>query len=309
MQKKTLFAFLAVLAFSMPAYSIELPSGATPNFGKSSTGYASAYEFNQIMEAYGLKLAPEAVAGVPASYAKVKGDKIAFNRDSTAYTPAQYHSILTAYGLEISPDAVSQKLGGVSSYAKVKNDDIAFGNDSIAYGGAEWTAIMSAYSLPMVAAPMPKPKPAPVAMPPQPMDSDGDGVIDARDACPGTPMGIAVDERGCWAMSSSMLFDVNKAVIKTEFYPMLDETKVIFDKYPTMKVQIEGHADSTGTDSYNQMLSEKRAKAVMEYLVNNVGIAASRLNAVGYGESKPAYSNKTKEGRSKNRRVEFTPAM
>lgn len=305
MSKKTLFALLAMLAISFPAYSIELPSGATPNFGKSPTGYASAYEFNQIMEAYGLKLAPEAVAGVPASYAKVKGDNIAFNNDSAAYTPAQYHSILTAYGLELSPEAVSQKLGGVSSYAKVKNDKIAFGNDSIAYGGGEWTTIMSAYSLPMVAAP----KPMPVAMPAMPMDSDGDGVIDDKDACPGTPMGIAVDERGCWAMSSSMLFDLNKATIKKEFYPMLNETKVIFDKYPTMKVQIEGHADSTGTDSYNQMLSEKRAKAVMNYLVDNVGIAAGRLNAVGYGESKPAYSNETKEGRAKNRRVEFTPAM
>jgi hypothetical protein len=76
MQKKTLFILLAMLAISMPAMSIELPAGATPTFSKASTAYASAYEFNSIMEAYGLKLAPEAVAGVPNSYAKVNGIKL-----------------------------------------------------------------------------------------------------------------------------------------------------------------------------------------------------------------------------------------
>jgi outer membrane protein OmpA-like peptidoglycan-associated protein len=292
---------LAMLAIAIPALSIELPSGAMPNFEKSSTAYATAYQFNGILEAYGLKLAPEAVAKVPASYAKVKEGNIVFNHDSIAYTPAEYHSILTAYGLELTPEAVTDKLGGVSSYAKVKDGNIVFGKDSIAYGGDEWAKILSAYSLPA----------APVAVPAMTMpgDEDGDGVTDDKDACPHTPMGIAVDERGCWAMSSEVLFDFNKAVIKTQFYPFLNDTKTIFDKYPTMKVQIDGHTDSKGTDAYNQKLSEKRAKAVMDYLVKKVGIAADRLKAVGYGESKPAYSNDTEEGRAKNRRVEFTPMM
>jgi outer membrane protein OmpA-like peptidoglycan-associated protein len=256
MLKKTLFAVLAILAMSMPALSIELPAGATPTFDKDSTAYSSSYQFNSIMEAYGLKLEPSAVSGTPASYAKVAGDEIIFNDDSIAYTPAQYHTILTAYGLELKPEAVTEKLGSVSSYAKVKNGEIVFGNDSIAYGGNEWTTIMSAYSLPMVAAP------TPVAVPTMTMpgDEDGDGVTDDKDACPGTPRGIAVDERGCWAMSSDLLFDFDKAVIKTEYYPVLDETKTIFDQYPTMKVQIDGHADSTGPEGYNQQLSEKRAK-------------------------------------------------
>lgn len=302
MQKKTLFILLTMLAIGTPALSIELPAGATPVFGKSPTGYASAYEFNAILEAYGLKLAPEAVATVPPSYAKVKGDEIKFNNDSIAYTPIQYHSILTAYGLELTPQAVTDKLGSVSSYAKVKDDKIVFGKDSIAYGGQEWTTILSAYSLPMAATET-------VTAVAMPGDEDGDGVTDDKDACPGTPKGIAVDERGCWAMSSELLFDFDKSVIKTQFYPFLNETKKIFDDYPTMKVQIEGHADSTGTDAYNQKLSERRAKAVMNYLVKNVGIAAERLNAVGYGEAKPAFSNDTAEGRSKNRRVEFTPSM
>jgi OOP family OmpA-OmpF porin len=305
MQKKTLFAFLAMLAISTPALSIELPKDATPVFEKSSTAYASSYQFNDLLAAYGLTLAPEAVSSVPTSYAKVVDDKVAFNNNSIAYTPTQYHTILTAYGLELAPEAVTEKLGSVSSYAKVKEDKIIFGNTSIAYGGSEWTTILSAYSLPMVAA-VPVPVVKAVAMP---GDEDGDGVTDDKDACPGTPRGIAVDERGCWAMSNALLFAFDSAVIKKDFYPVLDETKTIFDKYPTMKVQVEGHADSTGPEGYNQNLSERRAKAVVKYLVDSVGIEASRLKAVGHGEMKPAYPNDTKANRAKNRRVEFTPAM
>lgn len=300
MQKKTLFALLAMLAISVPAFSIELPQGATPTFEKDSTAYASAYQFNDILTAYGLKIDPQAVSTVPTSYAKVAGDQVVFNHDSIAYTPVQYHSILTAYGLELKPEAVTDKLGGISSYATVKNGEIVFGKESIAYDGEDWTTILSAYSLPEVAAPV-----VAVACP----DEDGDGICDDKDACPGTPKGIAVDERGCWAMSDALLFDFDKYVIKKEFYPMLDETKKIFDDYPTMRVQIDGHTDSVGTDAYNQKLSERRANAVMKYLVTKVGIDPSRLKAVGFGESKPAYPNDTAEDRAKNRRVEFTPAM
>jgi OOP family OmpA-OmpF porin len=308
MLKKTLFAVLAILAMSMPALSIELPAGATPTFDKDSTAYASSYQFNSIMEAYGLKLEPSAVSGTPASYAKVSGDEIIFNDDSIAYTPAQYHTILTAYGLELKPEAVTEKLGSVSSYAKVQDGEIVFGNDSIAYGGDEWTTIMSAYSLPVVAEVAPTPVPVPTTMA-MPGDEDGDGVTDDKDACPGTPRGIAVDERGCWAMSSDLLFDFDKSVVKKEYYPVLDQTKKIFDDYPTMKVQIDGYTDSIGTDAYNMKLSERRANAVRNYLIKNVGIEQSRLTVVGYGETKPAYPNDTKANRSKNRRVEFTPAM
>ncbi len=305
MLKKTLFAMLAMLAISIPAQSIELPAGATPTFENSSTAYSSN-KFDNLMAAYGLKMNIADVSGVPSSYAKVSGDKIIFNDTPIAYTPAQYHSIFTAYGLELTPEAVKEKLEGhgLSSYAKVQNDKIVFGNTSTAYGKDELLTILSAYSLPMVAAPVP----VPVAEA-TPMDSDGDGVIDEKDACPGTPMGVAVDERGCWAMTNNLLFDVDKSVIKKEFYPVLDDTKTIFDKYPDMKVQIDGYTDSTGTDAYNQKLSERRANAVKDYLVNSVGIDSNRLNAVGYGESNPAASNTTKEGRAKNRRVEFTPTM
>jgi outer membrane protein OmpA-like peptidoglycan-associated protein len=298
MQKKTLFALLAMLAFSMPAYSLELPSDATPQFGKSSTAYSSSYQFNSLLEAYGLTMAPEAVASVPSSYAKVSDDQVVFNNNSIAYTPVDYHTIITAYGVELLPEAVSAKLGGLS-YAKIKNDTISFSNTSTAYSRDEWSTILSAYSLP----PIPE---APVVMA-MPGDSDGDGVTDDKDKCPGTPYGVAVGERGCWALSNAMLFDFDSAVIKPEFNHILDYTKEAFDAYPDMNVQVDGHTDSTGAESYNQMLSEKRATAIMNYLINSVGIEASRLKAVGHGEIKPGFSNDTKENRAKNRRVEFTP--
>ncbi len=301
MQKKTLFALLAMLAISVPAFSIELPQGATPTFEKDSTAYSSSYKFNDLLAAYGLKMDPAAVSSVPTSYAKVAGGDIVFNNTSVAYTPVQYHSILTAYGLELKPEAVSAKLGDITSYATVKDGDIVFGNTSVAYDGEDWATILSAYSLPVVEEEVV----VAVGCP----DEDGDGICDDQDACPGTPKGIAVDERGCWALSSEVLFAFDKSVVKPEYYSFLNDTKKIFDEYPTMRVQIDGHTDSIGTDAYNQKLSERRANAVKDYLINKVGIEASRLKSVGYGESRPAFPNDTAENRAKNRRVEFTPAM
>ena len=298
MQKKTLFALLAMLAISLPVHSIELPADATPQFNKSSTAYSS-YQFNNLLSAYGLQFDPEKISDVPTSYAKMANDVVIFNNNSIAYTPAQYHSIFVAYGLVLPPDNVKDKLGAVSSYAKAKDENVIFGKNSTAYSRAELSTILSAYILPVV--------PATVMAPARPGDSDGDGVTDDLDLCPGTPKGVAVGERGCWALTNSLLFDFDSAVVKKEGYAMLDYTKQAFDGYPDMKVEIVGHTDSTGPENYNQILSERRAKAVMNYLVNSVGIAANRLTAIGVGEINPDFPNDTKENRAKNRRVVFKP--
>ena len=79
----------------------------------------------------------------------------------------------------------------------------------------------------------------------------------------------------------------------------------ILNEYPKANFTIEGHTDSTGSEATNQLLSEKRANAVMDYLVNN-GIAGARLSAVGYGEANPIAENNTRSGRAANRRVEVT---
>ena len=73
---------------------------------------------------------------------------------------------------------------------------------------------------------------------------------------------------------------------------------------PTVSVVVEGHADETGSEGYNQTLSEKRASSVVEYLIQ-LGVSADRLSTKGYGETTPLTDNKTSEGRAANRRVEF----
>lgn len=99
-------------------------------------------------------------------------------------------------------------------------------------------------------------------------------------------------------------FDFDKAVVKPEFAPVLDVAAGILKERPTLKVVVEGHTCNIGTEAYNQKLSERRAKAVHEYLVKK-GVKADRLSTVGHGEMQPMADNKTKSGRELNRRVEF----
>ena len=107
----------------------------------------------------------------------------------------------------------------------------------------------------------------------------------------------------------NVLYDFNKATLKAESLPMLDTLVHLMQRYPDMAVELGAHTDNVGTDKYNKDLSERRAQSVVKYLVTQ-GIDASRLTAVGYGETKPVSPNKIKgkdnpEGRAKNRRTEF----
>ncbi len=151
-------------------------------------------------------------------------------------------------------------------------------------------------------APVPAPAPAPA---PERKDSDGDGVYDDEDQCPGTPEGARVNAVGCWVLDN-VLFDFDKAVIKPEAYPLLDEVVAIMKKNPAMSVELQGHTDNIGTKEYNKDLSMRRANAVANYLVKK-GIARNRLATTGFGFSKPVALNGTKFGRSLNRRVELHP--
>ena len=148
-----------------------------------------------------------------------------------------------------------------------------------------------------------KPAPKPVA---KPMDSDGDGVTDDKDQCPNTPMGATVDARGCWTYAAVVLFDINSSEVKSEGYPMLQEAVLIMKKNPDLNVEVDGHTDSIGPAAYNMTLSEKRAEAIKDHFVSR-GIDPNRFTTKGFGLTKPAASNDTKEGRAKNRRVELTP--
>jgi len=101
-------------------------------------------------------------------------------------------------------------------------------------------------------------------------------------------------------------FDFDKSNIKPEAAAILDDVAKVMQANPQIKkVRVEGHTDSIGSDAYNLKLSQRRADSVVNYLTTKGGIAASRLEAVGYGESRPIATNATAAGRAKNRRVEF----
>ena len=100
-------------------------------------------------------------------------------------------------------------------------------------------------------------------------------------------------------------FDFDRATIKPESRPALEDAAKILIQNPTIMVEIQGHTDSIGSDKYNQQLSERRAQAVVDYLVRELGIDSGRLTAKGYGESRPVADNSTEDGRALNRRVEF----
>jgi outer membrane protein OmpA-like peptidoglycan-associated protein len=104
-------------------------------------------------------------------------------------------------------------------------------------------------------------------------------------------------------------FEFDKSDIKPESYPVLDggaETiKIVFAGNVDVKIEVQGHTDSKGSDEYNLNLSNRRANSVKDYLVINHGLTPDRLLARGYGESRPVASNDTDAGRAKNRRVEF----
>ena len=139
-----------------------------------------------------------------------------------------------------------------------------------------------------------------------PPDSDGDGVPDYLDKCPGTPLGVVVDTDGCSRLLATLQdvhFGFDSTQLTSEARSILDAAVPAINANPSDSISIEGHTDSTGSDAYNSQLSQRRARAVAEYLAAH-GVTAARLNAVGKGESHPIAGNDTPEGRAQNRRVE-----
>ncbi len=106
-------------------------------------------------------------------------------------------------------------------------------------------------------------------------------------------------------LDSSVLFDFASDFINESAHPMLDKITALLNEKPAIKLIIAGHTDSTGPDDFNLGLSKRRAKSVQQYFVKS-GLAKSRFKIEGYGFHKPIATNDTREGRSKNRRVEFS---
>jgi OOP family OmpA-OmpF porin len=149
------------------------------------------------------------------------------------------------------------------------------------------------------------------------VDTDGDGIFDDEDACPlekgprdpdptrnGCPR-VHVTETEVFILEQ-VQFDTGKSTIKRVSDPLLDEVANVLKQHPELlKLEVQGHTDDRGTPGLNRTLSDARAKAVMKALVKR-GIVAGRLTARGYGQDKPIAPNTTDEGRTKNRRVQFT---
>lgn len=115
----------------------------------------------------------------------------------------------------------------------------------------------------------------------------------------------AILEKTRIVILDKVFFEFNKAVIKPESFPLLDEVAGVIITHPDVgRIQVEGHTDDKGKDQYNLDLSQKRAEAVREYLIGK-GVEPDRLVAKGFGETRPIADNKTEDGRSQNRRVEF----
>ena len=144
-------------------------------------------------------------------------------------------------------------------------------------------------------------------------DRDGDGVPDKDDVCPDEAGDAA--NNGCPELpeklitfmkgeNSTLFFVVNSAVVTDESSAKLKILTDLLGTYTKVNVVIEGHASSDGSTAYNQTLSEKRANSVKEALMS-MGVDASRLETIGYGETKPTEDNSTAAGRTANRRVQF----
>lgn len=133
--------------------------------------------------------------------------------------------------------------------------------------------------------------PTPAAPSCSDMDSDGDGVNDCDDKCPGSQAGQTIGPDGCPVQVSIDLkgvnFDFDKSTLRPDAIAILNEAVDILKRYPDLRVEVAGHTDLCGTDAYNQSLSERRARAVYDYLTSN-GVDAGRLvGPNGYGESRP----------------------
>ncbi len=108
-------------------------------------------------------------------------------------------------------------------------------------------------------------------------------------------------------MFDTIYFDTGKTNINPAAAKILDQNGMALKDNPSLRVEIGGHTDSTGSAKADQVISEKRALSAKKYIQDKFNIPGDRMVIKGYGSSKPVADNKTKEGRAKNRRVEFRP--
>lgn len=153
------------------------------------------------------------------------------------------------------------------------------------------------------------PTPAPAA--PAVVDSDGDGVPDNRDACPDTPRTCAVDDRGCPIMveefaciEMNVEFAFDSAEVPAAYFDEIRRVSDFMVANEDTVAALGGRTDNMDAEEYNQNLSERRAAAERQVLIDRFDVSPARITSTGYGESQPVASNATAAGRERNRRVE-----
>lgn len=132
-------------------------------------------------------------------------------------------------------------------------------------------------------------------------------IKELRESTAGTGIDVTEADNGqsiLVNLPDGVTFDVDSSSLKPQFRTTLDQIADSMNRYPNSLIDVYGHTDSTGSDQYNQGLSERRASTVANYLVTR-GVSGSRIRSQGFGESMPVASNDTIEGRARNRRVEI----
>ncbi len=139
------------------------------------------------------------------------------------------------------------------------------------------------------------------------VDTDKDGVFDRLDECADSPLDIDVDEKGCSIIAveiEGVNFELQSFELTKDSKRILNEAALVINANPELRIEVQAHTDSKGSEKYNLKLSEQRAASVKKYLVSQ-GVDSNQLESKGYGESQPVADNKTEEERAKNRRVEL----
>jgi outer membrane protein OmpA-like peptidoglycan-associated protein len=130
-------------------------------------------------------------------------------------------------------------------------------------------------------------------------------IRELREETAGTGIDVTSDGRSILVnLPNGVTFPVDSSAIQPSFRGTLDDIAESLVRYPDSLIDVYGHTDSTGSDQYNQALSERRARAVADYLTSR-GVGYARIRSEGFGETQPIASNDTEEGRSANRRVEI----
>ncbi len=291
-------------------YGRDRATGASDTTGVLTTMINGVYEINSLS-----KLTPFVKAGVGYEW-------------YTHTHPTDYNGLLLDAGVGAKMDitkSIALKLEGLYLY-KMNNSSVDGSNGEV-HNIAALAGLTFKFGADAAPTPKVEPKPEPKAEPkvevkPEPkvepkvdvkqeskaavvvLDSDHDGVLDTNDKCPNTPEGFKVDQDGCPLKATLHLnFLTNSNAVDAEGTAKVNAFAAFMKESTAYKATIIGHTDSVGSDTFNQKLSEKRANQVKTMLVNQ-GVAADRLTASAEGEKMPVASNKTKEGRAENRRIE-----